>query len=80
MSVPTGAGNYPPGVTDADPHFGPDPDALPECDYCGAGPGEPCAPSCHTQTDGEPDVYLDDRERYGERPERIDPQTGFVDD
>src|SRR5207302_79953 len=28
MSVPTGAGNYPPGVTDNDPHFESDPDNL----------------------------------------------------
>lgn len=28
----------------------------------------------------EPETYLDDEERYGEREERIDPQTGFVDD
>jgi hypothetical protein len=53
MSVPTGTGNYPPGVTDADPHFDGEPAAGPgePCELCGAPAGEPCAPSCHTQTD-----------------------------
>lgn len=41
MGVPTGAGNYPPGVTDNDPHFDSDPDEEPEydeewaCTWCG---------------------------------------------
>lgn len=28
----------------------------------------------------EPPVYLDDEERYGELPERIDPQTGYLEE
>lgn len=45
MSVPTGIGNYPPGVTDNDPHFDGDSDDVclhcekrqrePGSDYCG---------------------------------------------
>ena len=40
MSVPTGAGNYPPGVTDSDPHFESDPCEHPTvrggyCEDCG---------------------------------------------
>ena len=28
----------------------------------------------------ETPVHLDDEERFGERPERVDPQTGYVED
>lgn len=43
MSVPTGSGNYPPGVTDNDPHFDGDDVCMhcekrqrePGSDYCG---------------------------------------------
>jgi hypothetical protein len=65
IGVPTGAGNYPPGVTDADPHF----DALDEftsehpraeritvCDDCGR--------TCYT---GELAKQLAQIERLGER-------------
>lgn len=43
MSVPTGSGNYPPGVTDNDPHFDcwdePDDEFTPGVDGCHHGYG-----------------------------------------
>jgi len=63
--VPTGAGNYPPGVTDADPHFGalddftsehPRAERVTVCDDCGR--------TCYT---GELAKQLAQIERLGER-------------
>lgn len=64
MSVPTGSGNYPPGVTDNDPHF--DDEREPEdedcgdewaCTWCG-GEGE-------TEID---DPLVDDCDEWGTGP------------
>lgn len=50
------------------------------CELCGAGANEDCAPTCPTQLEEPAPVHLDDEERYGERAERFDPQTGFLDE